>query len=317
MSYFIGLDIGGTKTAICLANYDNQKADFLTRLEVKTTKNPKATLEPLFNEAKKWMKQHEVLCVGVSCGGPLDSKKGIIICPPSLPGWEDFDICSYVKQSLGLDAYLQNDANACAVAEHMFGAGKKVHNMVFLTFGTGLGSGLIIDDRLYEGTNGNAGEIGHVRLANKGPVGYNKEGSVEGFASGGGISRLAKIKALKLKELPECVVRMGGVDNITTKQLAEFAHQGDKFARSVFRQAGKMFGRALSILIDIINPELIVVGGVYMRSKDLLIRSMKNELRKEALAPSLAVCKIVPATLGEQIGDYGALAVAIMNYENR
>ena len=310
--YYLGFDIGGTKTALSLGKVEGNNIEIIFRYEVKTS-NPKETLEPLLLKAKELKEQYEITSIGVSCGGPLDSKKGIILCPPSLPGWENFPICKYLKEELDLKAYLENDANACAVAEHLFGAGIGAKNMVFLTFGTGFGAGLILNNELYSGANGNAGEVGHIRLTNKGPVGYNKEGSLEGYASGSGIVRLAKIMLEKEKEIPECIIKIGGVDNITTKSLAEYAHQGDEFAKKVFRKSGKMLGKGLSILIDIINPELIVIGGVFMRSGDLLIPSMKRELKKECLSYSLKACKIVPAKLSENIGDYAAISIAIRN----
>ena len=309
--YYLGFDIGGTKTAVSLGKVNNNDINIIFRKEVKTTSNPIETLKPLIKEAKELQKNYVIISAGISCGGPLDSKKGIILCPPSLPGWENFPICKYLKDELNLETYLENDANACAVAEHLFGAGIGVKNMVFITFGTGFGAGLIIDNKLYSGANDNAGEIGHIRLTKKGPIGYNKEGSLEGWASGGGIARLAKMMVSKEKEMPECVINMGGIEKITTKSLAEYAHKGDKFAKKVFRKSGKMLGKGLAILIDIINPELIVIGGVFMRSGDLLIPSMKRELKKECLSYSLKACKVVPAKLSENIGDYAAISIAI------
>ena len=171
--------------------------------------------------------------------------------------------------------------------------------------------GLILNNELYRGTNGNAGEVGHIRLTKSGPIGYNKAGSLEGYVSGSGITRLAKIMLEKEKEIPECIIKMGGVDNITTKELANYAHKGDRFAKKVFNKSGKMLGKGLAILIDIINPELIVIGGVFMRSGDLLIPAMKRELKKECLSFSYKACKIVPAKLNENIGDYAAISIAI------
>ena len=277
-----------------------------------TTLSPTETLDKLLPFAWAWKTEYGVQRAGISCGGPLDSVKGVIVSPPNLPGWHGFSIVDYVKTNCGLSAKLQNDANACAVAEWRFGAGRGTKNMVFLTFGTGLGAGLILDGRLYAGTNDNAGEAGHIRLAKIGPVGYGKEGSFEGFCSGGGITRLAKMMAARLKKSPESIEKMGGMDEITTKKLAQAAFEGDKFAKRVFQKSGEMLGKGLSVLIDILNPERIVIGGVYMRSSALLIPSMEKVLQKEALAESRLVCEIVGAKLSENIGDIAALAVADM-----
>jgi glucokinase len=248
--------------------------------------------------------------VGISCGGPLNSEKGIIMGPPNLPGWDHVEIVEQLQAHYGVSVKLQNDANACALAEWKFGAGKGSKNMIFMTFGTGLGAGLILDGKLYSGTNGNAGELGHIRLKKKGPIGFGKEGSFEGFCSGGGIARLAVIMAKRRKKMPTCIEEMGGYENVTTKALSKAAFAGDPFARQVFAKSGEMLGRGLSVVIDVLNPQKIVLGGVFMRSGELLIPAMKKQIAREALQESACVCEIVPAQLSENIGDVAALAVA-------
>ena len=311
--YCIGFDIGGTKCAVSLGEIADGSIRVLHRQETPTLDDPKATLSILAPFVKEWTKEYGVTQAGISCGGPLDSKKGLIVSPPNLSkGWHGFYIVEYVQKEFGLTSKLQNDANACAVAEWKFGAGQGTKNMVFFTFGTGLGAGLILDGKLYAGTNDNAGEAGHIHLAKKGPVGFGGAGSFEGFCSGGGITRLAKIMAARCKKLPKCIEDMGGMDEITTKKLAQAAFEGDKFAKRVFAKSGEMLGKGLSIIVDILNPEKIVIGGVYMRSSALLIPSMKKVLEKDALSESLQVCEIVPAKLSENIGDIAALALASM-----
>ena len=311
MSYCIGFDIGGTKCAVSLGEIQDGNIRVVHRQETPTLYSPIDTLSILAPFVKEWVKEYGVTKAGISCGGPLDSKKGLIVSPPNLAtGWHGFYIVEYVEKEFGLTSKLQNDANACAVAEWKFGAGQGTKNMVFFTFGTGLGAGLILDGKLYAGTNDNAGEAGHIRLAKKGPVGFGGAGSFEGFCSGGGITRLAKIMAARCKKLPDCIEKMGGMDEITTKKLAQAAFNGDKFAKRVFTKSGEMLGKGLSIIVDILNPEKIVIGGVYMRSSALLIPSMQKVLNAQALGESLQVCEIVPAKLSENIGDIAALSLA-------
>lgn len=310
--YYLGLDIGGTKCAVSVGEVEQNNIRILERNEVATTRNPLETLGLLDKYFRKYLKKYPVSRAGISCGGPLDSVKGTIVCPPNLPGWGNFAIVDYMKREYDLSAKLENDANACAVAEWKFGAGKGVKNMVFLTFGTGLGAGLILDGKLYAGTNGNAGEVGHIRLAHSGSIGYGKKGSFEGFCSGGGITRLAIEMAKKQSETPLCIEEMGGFEKVTTKALSEFAFSGDEFAKKVFAKSGKMLGKGLSVLIDLLNPERIVLGGVFMRSGELLIPSMQKELERESLRGSREVCQIVPAKLSENIGDIAALSVAVL-----
>ena len=308
--YYIGLDIGGTKCAASLGKIVGDSIEILARNEVKTLPSAEETLRNFLPFVEEYKAQTGASEAGISCGGPLDCKKGVILTPPNLPDWHGFPIVDFVKREFGLTARLQNDANACAVAEWRFGAGRGTQNMVFFTFGTGLGAGLILDGKLYSGTNDNAGEAGHIRLAKNGPIGFGKYGSFEGFCSGGGIARLAEEMAKRCKKIPACIEKMGGMSAITTKKLAEAAFDGDPFAKRVFAKSGQMLGRGLSILIDLLNPEKIVLGGVFMRSHALLVPAMKKEIEKEALDISAAVCEIVPAELSENIGDIAALAIA-------
>jgi glucokinase len=234
---------------------------------------------------------------GISCGGPLDAAGGVILNPPNLPGWENTAICREFTRVFGGRAFLMNDANASALAEWHFGAGKGCRHMIFLTAGTGMGAGLILNGRLYEGATGDAGEVGHLRLRADGPLGFGKRGSFEGFCSGGGIARLA--------------TEMGWKGGGTLKDLAEAAAKGDALALKIMDTAGERLGEALALLIDTLNPERIVLGGYFPRCSELLVPAMNRALKAEALASALAGCRIVPAVLGETIGSNAAVAVAL------
>lgn len=300
----LGIDIGGTKCAVTLGE-DGK----ILKKESFPTKECKQTITKLLDLAEKMGKAD---AVGISCGGPLDSNRGIIMSPPNLPGWDNIPITSLFEQRLKIPAYLQNDANACALAEWRFGAGRGTRNMVFLTFGTGLGAGLILNGRLVDGANGMAGEIGHVRLTDGGPVGYGKAGSAEGYCSGGGIARLGRTLAAEAlargEALPYCKTEEE-LENITAKLLADYAREGEALAKRVYDLSGEMLGRTLSVIIDLLNPEKIVIGSIFARAEDLLRPNMEKVLKKEAIPLSLSVCEIVRAELGEEIGDLAALAV--------
>ena len=253
--------------------------------------------------------------IGISCGGPLNSSTGTIEGPPNLPGWNNVKITDILEKHYGVCARLENDANACAVAEWKFGAGKGAGNMVFLTFGTGLGAGLILNGRLYSGTNDNAGEVGHIRLDRFGPVGYGKSGSFEGFCSGGGLAQLGYIKALEKSQsgiYPSYFKKGMTVADVTAKTVADAADAGDETAIEVYRICAEQLGRGLSVLIDIINPEKIVIGSIFARSENLIRESMEKIIREEALPQAAGCCKVVSALLGERIGDYAAVATALL-----
>lgn len=313
----LGFDIGGTKSAIILAEEIDGQISFLDRVEIKTSSDWRRVIDELIEEGIMMLHQFNVdhmnYKIGISCGGPLDGKKGIIKSPPNLPGWDDVPIVDYIYKSLGVKPKLQNDADACALAEWKYGAGKGYKDIIFLTFGTGLGAGLILNGQLYTGASNMAGEVGHIRLEEDGPVGYGKSGSFEGFCSGGGIAQIAKAKAYVLEQqgLKASYIK-GAIEDITTKDVAEAAQCDYEDALDVFRISGKYFGRGLSILIDILNPELIIAGSVYVRAGKFINDAMYNEINREALEHSRNMVQIVPAQLGEQIGDYGAVVTALV-----
>ncbi len=315
---FIGIDIGGTKCAVVLGN---DEAAIINRKMFKTasTDGPASAIKKIkyvLNELmyEQGWKISDVKSIGISCGGPLDSQNGIILSPPNLPGWDEIPIVSIFKEEYGIPVFLQNDANACAIAEWQFGAGKGTQNMIFLTFGTGFGAGLILNGKLYSGTNDMAGEIGHVRIAEDGPVGYGKSGSLEGYCSGGGIAQLAQVIVKeKIREgvkVAFCPTEKEA-DQLTAKDVGLAAEAGDETAMEILKISGHYLGKGLSILIDILNPELIVIGSIFARATKFLWPSAETEIKKEALMLSYDRCKVVPAKLDEQIGDYGSLCVAM------
>jgi glucokinase len=298
----LGFDIGGTKSAAILGESAGDTVRILARESFPTAPEPQTVLRQLTETAQSLLAKRALSpdAVGISCGGPLDSRRGLVLSPPNLPAWDAIPVTQYFAKIFGVPAFLQNDANACALAEWRWGAGRGTRNMVFLTFGTGMGAGLILDGKLYSGTHDNAGEVGHIRLAEDGPVGYGKPGSFEGFCSGGGIVRLA---------------RMNGFAAESAHQVFNAAAAGDAAALQSIKTAATQLGRGLALLIDLLNPERIVIGSIFARQREALWPVAAEVLRAEALAPSLASCAVVPAELGEQVGDYAALSVATLAFQ--
>lgn len=298
----VGIDIGGTKCAVITGD---KTGKILNKTVFKTT-NFEKTYKKIFSILETLPPFD---AVGISCGGPLDEERGIILSPPNLPDWDNVHIVKDIQAKFSVPCKIRNDANACALAEYKFGAGVGYKNIIFLTFGTGMGAGLILDGRLYSGTNGNAGEIGHIRMTNNGPLGFHKFGSFEGYCSGGGLKQLGEIylkKAQRAGISPLYALN----PNFTAKDIADAARAGDKTALKVFDKCGTMLGKGLSILVDLLNPERIVIGSIYSRCIDLLEKPMLKILKRECLSISLNCCKVVPAMLDENIGDMAALAVA-------
>jgi len=327
--YYLGFDIGGTKCAVILGTSSGKIIDKET-FPTGSAPEPYLMLEKLSDAANRIIEKNgfgygktsgnkTVSAAGISCGGPLDSRSGLILSPPNLPGWDEFPIVEIIEKKFNFPVYLQNDANASALAEFMFGAGRGFKNIIFLTFGTGMGAGLILNGRLYEGTNDMAGEIGHVRMEPSGPIGYGKAGSFEGFCSGGGIAQLGRIRAgeLLMQGKPVPFLKKGqSPEDLTARDIAEKALAGEKESLEIYKTSGRYLGMGLSVLIDILNPQRIIIGSIFGRMKDIIYPEAEQIIKKEALARSAGVCQIVPSPLGESIGDLASIAVAVYEEKN-
>ncbi|MDR0722490.1 MAG: ROK family protein [Treponema sp.] len=295
---FIGVDIGGTKTAVSLWVGEEK---LVQKVQFPTIGTPEEVIAKINVVIDRILETNPAAstglsALGISCGGPLDPTEGLLLSPPNLPGWDRIPIVQVLQKKTGLPCFLENDANACALAEWYWGVGRGYQDMAFLTFGTGLGCGLILNGRLYRGAGDLAGEIGHIRIAEDGPEGYGKRGSWEGFCSGGGLSRL----------YAETTGR-----NETGKYICDAAARGEVDALRVIEKCAFYLGRGIALLIDILNPQCIVLGGIFVRSEGLFRRIMESVIAEEALEPSRKQCSIRPALLGELLGDKAALGVAI------
>ncbi|MGO8718423.1 MAG: ROK family protein [Acidobacteriaceae bacterium] len=315
---WIGVDIGGTKTAVALCS---EPPALIERVAFPTLpeQGPDRVLRLIQQTIQKIFQTHgidarQVEAIGISCGGPLDRVAGVIQSPPNLPTWREVPIVPILQREFGVNCRLENDANAGALAEHRFGAGQGVQHMIFLTMGTGLGAGVIIDGHLYHGASDMAGEIGHIRLTASGPIGYNKVGSVEGWASGAGIAQAAYRQvtdAIEKGEVTSLAAQFATNRILTAKDVANAARQGDELAKQIIRNTGIRLGEVLAILVDLLNPELIVIGGLAVRLGENLLEPARSVMEREALPAAARACSIVPASLGERIGDIAAICVAM------
>lgn len=302
----LGLDIGGSKTAVILGD---AQAQILRRIEIPTP--AQEPFEPAIDKIAAAADALMVECkceglgcpqaVSVSVGGPLDIAKGILYAPPHLAAWGEASLKDHLAEVFNLPVYVEHDGNAGALAEFYFGAGRGACNMVFLTMGTGLGAGLILNGRIYHGASDMAGEVGHVRMAENGPLQYGKAGSWEAFSSGAGLVSLAHWQ--NPSRWPA---------DLTTRQVIERALAGDSDACAVVAEAGRWFGRGLAVLVDILNPDVIVVGTLGVVLGDLLLEPARAMVREEALPRAVDACRIVPAVLGNRLGDVAALMAAVV-----
>ena len=313
MTSVIGLDVGGTKTAILEATLApgasqlpiHQRREILTHAQDAfpiTFERICAEIDAALAEARQGGRAPAMM--SVSIGGPLKIEEGGILRTNHLPNWENVRLKDVLSERYHLPCHIEHDGNAGALAEFYFGAGRyadgrRAQNLIFLTAGTGLGAGLIFNGKIYRGTTDAAGEVGHIRIAEDGPVEYAKAGSWEGYASGSGLVKLARLR--KPNHWPE---------PLTTRTLIQQALAGDADALAVVRESGENLGKGLAVLIDILNPEVIVLGSLAVALGELWLGPAREVVRREAIDILADACQIVPSQLGPAIGDVAAFMAA-------
>lgn len=310
LTSILGFDIGGTKIAVVLGTLAGKILDY--REFPTPAREPFETSFDLMKEAAQ-----DLLTaagqkglpgpglVSAAVGGPLDIERGIIYSPPHLPTWTGIPIKERLKEHFGLPVYVEHDGNACALAEFYLGAGRGARNVIYLTLGTGLGAGIILNGKIYRGSTDLAGEVGHLRIAPDGPVEHGKAGSWEGYCSASGMLKLAHL-------------RFPGHWPQETKprQIMEQALQGDPHALALVEEMGTWLGKGCALLVDILNPEVIIAGTLGVVLGDLLLEPARKVVKEEALPQTAQACRIIPAQLGHQLGKISALAAAIDAYQN-
>lgn len=303
----IGISIGGTKTAVCYATIKNDEIVNIVKKQFPTSPlDPDKNFADICDSIDSYPQDFNY--ISVIAGSPMDAVKGLICAPSNLPGWHDYPLIDNLKSRYHCNSSLLNDADASALAEWKFGVGKGYKNFIYVTVGTGLGSGLILNGKLYSGTSFNAGEIGHVKVADDGYMPRNeKPGSAEGFVSGGGVGDLGKL--LSKHRNDSSLYKM---NDISARKVFEEARKGDKLANEIVDKCATKLGESISVLIDLLNPECIAIGGIYPRCKDLLEEKVLEVCKKSSLKINFNACKICPSKLEEKIDDYSSL----MNYFN-
>jgi len=301
---YLGIDIGGTKTAVSLLS-EAQGVIAKERFSTQPEEGPERGMQRILAAAARLTEGGaSPVAIGISVGAMFDQTSGCFGVAPHMPAWEGFPIVGSIRDAFNLPVAADNDANACALAEWHYGAGQGAQHLAFLTFGTGLGAGLILNGRLYRGHSGLAGEIGATRVAEDGPAVRGKPGCLEGFASGAGIAALAELRRRSLEK--PTLLQPGA----SAEQVAEGARLGDDFCLSIFEESADALGRGLAVMMDLLNLEIIVLGSIFVRCEDLIRPQMERAIERDAMSASRADCRVVAAALGEEIGDYAALALA-------
>jgi glucokinase len=311
MNLVVAVDIGGTQ--IRTAVYEPNNSAPLKLQRVKSQALKPGVYERLVKAIESvWPENGRIAAIGFSSPGPLDPHRGIILATPNIPEWRDFPIKSKLAEHFGVPVHIDNDANLAGLAEWKYGAGRGHHNVLYLTISTGIGGGVIIDDRLLQGYHGLAAEVGHTIIDPNGPpCGCGHRGHVESFASGPAIARYVNEQiAAKMKST------LHADPNLSAHQVADAALQGDMLACTAFARAGEYLGMAVANYLAILDPSIIIFGGGVSQVGDLLFKPFEESLHKHILHPRyLEGLVITRAALGDDAGLLGARALAELKTE--
>ncbi len=306
MSVYIAVDIGGTQLRVAV--FPEKGIVPLQQAKIPTRGSGESTVERLINLITSvWPTDERVKAIGMAAPGPLDPKKGIIFAAPNIPGWINLPIQKIIQDRFGLPVILGNDANMAAVGEWKFGAGHGYHNLLYMTISTGIGGGVICDDRLVLGENGMATELGHVMIHPNGPAcSCGQKGHLEAFGSGTAIARYVYES---LQKGAPSIIPMDPPP--TARDVSQAADRGDTLAIEAITRAGTYIGYAMANYLHLFNPAIIILGGGVSRIGDLLLKPLKATMRESIMSPAyMDKLVITNAALGDDAGLLGALATA-------
>jgi len=308
----LGLDIGGTKLATAMVTADG----VCHGLQIEPTnrdEGPDAVIARLFSQGRASITAAGLgapWAVGISCGGPLNSQDGVLEAPPHLPGWIDIPIVEMTEREFGVPAVLENDATAAALAEFWFGAGAGANSLVYLTISTGIGGGTVIDGKLYRGATGNGGEHGHITVRPNGrPCTCGRRGCLEAYCSGTQIAARAKEAVSDAKGRGYSTM-LSGIDSITAADVSRAAALGDAVASAVWQETLEVLGQGLSDLINVLEPDVAVLGGGVTRAGSMLLEPLQDIVRNSVMGREADAVRLNLASLGDVVGVVGAAAVA-------
>lgn len=317
-SYIAGVDLGGTTINAAVVSADGERVLGMHTAPTNAERGPKYVVDKIIGMVRESMcvagheggfDEKEIVGIGIGSPGPLDRKTGTVIETPNL-GWRNFPLRDLVANAIGLPAELDNDANAATIGEWWVGAGKNVETMVGVTLGTGIGGGIVLGGKVFHGASDVAGEIGHMSIDSTGrKCKCGNYGCLEAYASGPAIAARA-IEGLQSGEqsvLPELVD--GDVSRITAETVYEGIVAGDAYAREVMRDTAKFLGSGVANLINVLNPEMIVISGGVTRAGDHLLEPLRNEVKRRAFRNAFEACRIVTSELGSMAGVIGAAYV--------
>jgi len=291
-SMIIGIDLGGTKIAGVLTT-PSGKIIMDVQIPTEAQKGKKQVIANIKKAVRMLIHSHKakVSAIGIGAPGPILYEKGIVIEAPNLPGWKKVHLKNILEKEFKLPIFVDNDANCAALAEARFGAGKSAKHFIYMTVSTGIGGGIIIDNKLYRGAIGSAGEFGHMKIADSSPkCGCGNYGCLEALASGSALKKMTGMNAISV-------------------ELA--ARQGEKKARQAIRELAHYLAIGIANLINAFNPEMVIIGGGLSNMRELIVSPVKKEFKKYALSLPAKSVRIVRAKLGTKAGVLGAAALCL------
>jgi glucokinase len=319
LSPVLAVDIGGTKIITAIIADDGQMVAKERHLTL-ADEGVESVRDRLFTAidsllSRNDMESSQLSGISLAVAGAIDADRGLITVSPNLPGWCDVPLRDIIGERYEVDAFLVNDASAAVLGEHRFGAGRGVSHLIMLTLGTGIGGGIIINGEMYNGACGSAGEIGHMVIDVNGPeCACGNRGCLEALASGTAVARDA-IGRIRQGEKSSLVKMVGSkVEDITAEKVGAAARNGDPLALDVLTRAANYLGVGMANIVNIFNPEMIILGGGMAKLGDLLIDPARRVVADKAFPISARAVRIVTAQLGDEAGVYGA---AIFAFEQR
>ncbi len=302
----LGWDLGGTMCAAVVAEGGGTvlaRADWPSRAE----RGPGAMLEDFLARAHGFLDAHRgIEVLGVAVGGPMNPNTAEVLSPPHLPGWDRVPLGKILRERLGLEVIVEHDAAACLLAEWLWGAARRCSVAIYLTMGTGCGAGIMADRRILRGPAGQSPEVGHIRLSDYGPELFGKVGSVESFCSGQGIGLLAGHMFPREFIAP-----------ITARELSRLEGEGNQAARAVLAESARRTGQLCALLADIFSPEVIILGSLARYLDEWWTEAIRAAFGREALPTNAQDTRIVPAELGEFLGDLSSIAPCVFRRQSR
>jgi len=310
-----GVDLGGTNIVSVIVNHQGK---IVNRLKVPTLaeRGKEATIKRIIetiheNIVQSTIALDDIIGIGIGAPGPLDTKRGIINFAPNLPGWRDVPLRKILEDEFNMKVVLENDANAAAWGERCFGIGRGVDNLVCFTLGTGIGGGIIIDGKIYHGSNYGAAELGHMTVNKDGPrCNCGNYGCLEAYSSATGIKNRIKNRikeGIKSKFLNFDNNKL--FESLRLKSIFEAARKGDRLTSDIVEEAISYLGIAVANIVNILNPEMVVLVGGITNEGDKLLIPLREEVKKRAFYSNYKSLKIVIGKLGGNAGVLGAAAL--------